>query len=153
MNRFGTLMAWAQGFMNHTALPAIASFIASIMHDELDVATALVAKIIDSVPADLAADKPLVALGAIASAAAEQAKKDGIAVGTNALAVASANAVAVLAGTVPVTQVDASGAINDAANKRDQAIAAANAAFEAEQKVLTDAADKAASDLAAKVSN
>lgn len=153
MNRFGTLMSWCQGFLNHTALPAIAAFIASIMHDELDVATALVAKIIDGIPASLAADKPLVALGAIAAAAGAQAEKDSVTVGTNALAVAAANAVAALAGTVAVTEIDPSNAMNSVDQDADAAIAKINADREAKKKALDDAAKKAADELAAKVSS
>lgn len=153
MNRFGTLIAWAQGFLNHTALPSIATFIANILHDELDVAERLVKTIIDSIPQDLAASKPLVALGAVAMAAGEQAVKEGLTVGTNAIAVASANAVAFLAGSLPVTEVDPTGAMNAVENERASAIAAINKEADAKKAALQTAAEQAAAELKAKVSN
>jgi hypothetical protein len=153
MNRFGTLLAWANGFVSHTALPAIAAFIASIIHDELPVAEAMVQKIIGSIPASLAADKPLVALGAVLAAAADQAIKDGVTIGRNSLVVAASNAVDTLAGTVPVTQVDAADAMAQVDNEAAAQIKAIQDAADARKKVLSDAAAEASAALAAKVSN
>lgn len=151
MNNFGTLLAWVNGWINHTALPAITKFIATLIHDELPVAEQFIETVADSITADLAASKPLVALGQVISVAAAKAATDGVTISKNALAVAAANLVDKVAGTVPVTEVDASNAINQAAAARDAAIAKANAEFEAQQKALNDAADKAAAELKAKV--
>lgn len=153
MNFFGTLLAWANGFLNHVSLPAIAKFAAGVIHDELPVAEQFVSAELASLPADLVASKPLVAFAQVSQQAAAAAAKAGASIGMNAIVIATTNAVNELANTTPVTQVDATAAINQAAASRDAAIAAANAKFDADQKALTDAATKAAADLAAKVSS
>lgn len=153
MNRFGTLMAWAQGFLNHSALAAIATFIASVIHDELDVAEKFVRSVIDGVTKEMADDTPGVALGSIITAAAAAAGKDGVKVGLNALTIAAANALDEIRGTIPTTQVDASGAMASVDAEADAAIAKINADRDARKKVLDKAAADASAALAARVSN
>lgn len=153
MNLFGTLLAWANGFMNHTALPTIAKFAASIIHDELPVAEQFVRAELASIPADLVASKPLVAFAQVSQQAAAAAAAAGATIGMHSIVVATSNAIVALQGNTPVTQVDASAAINQAAAKRDAAVAAANAAFDKEQADLSAAADKEAKALAARVSS
>lgn len=153
MNQFGTLLAWANSFMNHTALPAIARFAAGVIHDELPVAESFVAKIIGSIPADLVASKPLVAFSTIVQTAGQAALDEGKSVGMASLTIASHNALQVLQNAVPVTQVDATDAMNAVENDRAAAIAAINKEADSRKLALSTAADKAAAELKAKVSN
>lgn len=93
---FKNLLTWLQSFWEHDALPEISTFATTVVADELPVAKQLVAAEIASIPADLAASKPLVAAAQAGQQALDNAKAQGISVGIGAITVAASNAVAEL---------------------------------------------------------
>lgn len=145
MNRFGTLLAWVNGLINSTALPAIVAFIANLFDDELEVAEKFVREVATNIVRELKDDVPGVALGAIISAAAANAAKAGVTVGVNALSVAGANILHELSGTVAATVVDSTSERQKAEAARNAAIAAANDAYDVQTSKLdsTEAEAKA----------
>lgn len=153
MNLIGSITAWMTGLWNSPALQGVGTFLLGILHDELPLAENAVATVVASLPADLAASKPLVALGTVATQAGALLDSQGKTVGINAIAVASANAIAKMQQALPVTSIDQGAAVSAAQQKYETAVAAAKATYDAEQAAL-DAAAKAAQDkLVAKITN